>query len=178
MRKWHRIERRRFSSREEEADEGSADNVIAKLALALFKLEGMETALTKVAKIAEKNNAATATATATAAKKGAKEAGAAGGSNAAEESKAVKSIKAFVAKGALVAVSEGKDGQESDGAGLVRGPARNKAKRQGQDSEVGGGGKRRKGILRSRNKVVDQWLGEDDVRAGGDAYADLEDFIA
>lgn len=43
-------------------------------------------------------------------------------------------------------------------------------------SQMGQGGKRinKKSRLRSRNKVVDQWLQDE---GGGDAYADLEDFL-
>jgi len=32
--------------------------------------------------------------------------------------------------------------------------------------------------LRSRNEVVDEWLGEDGVAVGEDSFVDLEDFIA
>ena len=42
---------------------------------------------------------------------------------------------------------------------------------------AGGGKKVRKGIVRSRNTVVDSWLEEECVEVGDDAFNDLEGFI-
>ena len=48
-----------------------------------------------------------------------------------------------------------------------------------EEEKEGKGGKRRMklGVVRSRNKAVDKWLGEEDVRVGEDGFGDLEDFL-
>ena len=71
--------------------------------------------------------------------------------------------------GVLVAGPEGVDGRK-----------RKKGEREEEEEEKEGkGGKRRMklGVVRSRNKAVDKWLGEEDVRVGEDGFGDLEDFL-
>jgi len=60
------------------------------------------------------------------------------------------------------ALSDGDEEEDNDNGGFVS------SRRKGG---AGRGGKRR---LRSRNKVVDDWLGDE---GGADSYADLEDFL-
>jgi hypothetical protein len=60
----------------------------------------------------------------------------------------------------------GKRGDSSRGAGSGVGKGNSYGTSKGKSSR----GKR----LRSRNRVVDAWLGDED---GSDAYADLEDFL-
>ncbi|GMI19834.1 hypothetical protein TrRE_jg12968, partial [Triparma retinervis] len=72
--------------------------------------------------------------------------------------------------GVFVAGPEGVDGRK-----------RKKGEREeeGEEEKEGKGGKRRMklGVVRSRNRAVDKWLGEEDVRVGEDGFGDLEDFL-